>query len=207
MEETAKKRPRLPPSLKDVVYIAVISSPRSGRKSNFEVTAVSMSDFSIIKLNYSRKTRLAPGTVVDLRDFGEMSHYTIEDGVPFESLDKRNLSTVGKALAAAGGINPIGLIKARTMPEEGIKNLFLLLNMDDENALRKLSGEIKTSCTKEKVSHGDLFPYFIKAFSGVKNPPDIRQQEAFVSICGDDPQVMTELIEGYLESFGVGEDS
>jgi hypothetical protein len=51
-----KKRQRLPPTLSDIVYVAVISAPVSGKNSNFEVLAISMSDYSVIKLKYSRKT-------------------------------------------------------------------------------------------------------------------------------------------------------
>ena len=56
-KKTEGKRKRLPPLLSDIVYIALLSDPKSGKDSNFEVLAISMSDYSIIKLKYSRKTK------------------------------------------------------------------------------------------------------------------------------------------------------
>lgn len=198
--DDTKKRPRLPPSLKDIVYIAIISAPAPGKSSNFEILAVSMSDYSIIRLNYSRKTRLQPGMVIDLREFGELSHYSIDDNIPFESLGKREQSYIGKALISAGEKHPIGLLKAQTMAEEGIANLFRLLNMDDPKRLAVFAEEMKKTSFNDNITHRDLFGHFIRAFSGAKNPPDIRQQEALISICGNNPQVIIELTEGYLES-------
>lgn len=201
-KDPEKKRPRLPPSLKDIVYIAIISAPAPGKSSNFEVYGVTMSAFSIIKLRYSRKTRLSPGMVVDLRDFGEMSHYTIEDDIPFDSIRERERAYIGKALISAGEKHPIGLLKAQTMAEEGIENLFRLLNMNDPERLAVFLEGLKRSSFEGDISHRDLFGHFITAFSGVKNPPDIRQQEALISICGNNPLVIIELAEGYLEFAG-----
>lgn len=199
-EDTTKKRKRLPPSLRDIVYVALISAPSPGKSKNFQVLAISMSDFSIIRLNYSRKTRLSPGMVLDLRDFGEMTHYTIDDNIPPESLDNREISYIGRALVSAGEKHPIGLLKAQTMAEEGIVNLFGLLNMDDPERTRVFSEEVKRSSFEGQVTHRDVFGHFIKAFSGAKNPPDIRQQEALISMCGKNPEVIAELLDGYLES-------
>ncbi len=196
-----KKRPRLPPTLRDIVYIAVISTPVPGKDSNFEVNAITMSDYSIIKLKYSRKSRISPGMVIDLRDFGELSHYTIEENIPFESLGNRERSYIGKALASAGEKHPIGLFKAQTMAEEGIENLFRLLNLNDPKRLKIFLEELKKSGLKDSITHRDIFGHFIRAFSGAGSPPDIRQQEALISICGNNPQVIIELAEGFLESF------
>lgn len=201
-KDPEKKRPRLPPSLRDIVYIAVISAPVPGKNSNFEVNAITMSDYSIIKLKYSRKTRISPGMVIDLRDFGELSHYTIEENIPFESLGKRERSYIGKALISAGEKHPIGPFKAQTMAEEGIKNLFRLLNLDDPERLKVFLEELKKPGLKESITHRDIFGQFIRAFSGAGSPPDIRQQEALINICGNNPQVIIELGEGYLEFFG-----
>lgn len=196
------RRVRLPPTLSDIVYVAIISAPSPGKESNFEVLAVSMSDYSIIKLRYSRKTRLNPGMVLDLRDFGDMGHYTIKDNIPINSVDKRVLSYVGTALISAGEKHPIGLLKAQTMAEEGIKNLFVLLNMDDPAKLEKFYTDLKKSQFKGKIAHRDIFGHFIRAFSGKENPPDIRQQEALIKICGNDTEVIFELISGYLDYVG-----
>ncbi|WP_048152958.1 hypothetical protein [Methanolacinia paynteri] len=194
-----KKRPRLPPSLKDIVYIAVISNPAPGKSSNFEVYAITMSAFSIIKLKYSRKTRLSPGMVIDLRDFGEMSHYTIEDDIPFDKIAERDKNFIGKALVSAGEKHPIGLLKAQTMAEEGIENLFRLLNMNDPERLAVFLKVVQESSFEGEVTHRDLFAAFIRAFSGAKKPPDVRQQEALISICGNNPAVIIELAEAYLD--------
>ncbi|ADN36402.1 hypothetical protein Mpet_1649 [Methanolacinia petrolearia DSM 11571] len=197
-----KKRPRLPPSLKDIVYIAVISNPAPGKSSNFEVYAITMSAFSIIKLKYSRKTRLSPGMVIDLRDFGEMSHYTIEDDIPFDKIAERDRNFIGKALVSAGEKHPIGLLKAQTMAEEGIENLFRLLNMNDPERLAVFLKGVQESSFEGEVTHRDLFAIFIRAFSGAKKPPDVRQQEALISICGNNPAVIIELAEAYLDYAG-----
>jgi len=201
-EEPVKKRPRLPPSLKDIVYIAIISAPAPGKTCNFEVLAVAMSDYSIIKLKYSRKTRLGPGMVIDLRDFGEMGHYSIEDNIPFETLGKRELAFTGKALVSAGEKHPIGLLKAQTMAEESIRNLLHLLDMDDPERLSVFFEELKKSQVTDKVVHRDLFAHFIKAFSGAKKPPDIRQQEALINICGNSLPVIIEITGAYLDFAG-----
>lgn len=201
-KEPVKKRPRLPPSLKDIVYIAIISAPVPGKASNFEVFAVAMSDYSIIRLNYSRKTRLNPGMVIDLRDFGEMGHYSIDDNIPFETLGKRELAFIGKALVSAGEKHPIGLIKAQTMAEESINNLLHLLDMDDPKRLSVFFEELKKTSADDKVVHRDLFAHFIKAFSGAKKPPDIRQQEALISICGNSLPVIIEITGAYLDFVG-----
>ncbi len=198
-DEPEKKRPRLPPSLKDIVYVAVISAPSPGKNSNFEVLAISMSDFSIIRLKYSRKTRLSPGTVIDLRDFGELTHYSIDDNIPPETLGARERSYIGKALIAAGKRHPIGLIKSQTMPLEGIKNLFVLLNMTDAERIEVFYEELRKASFNETIVHRDIFGIFVRAFSGCRNPPDISQQEALISICGNSPGVIAELSEGFLE--------
>lgn len=198
-KDTVKKRPRLPPTLKDIAYIAIISEPASGRSSNFEVFAIAMSDYSIIKLKYSRKTRLNPGTVIDLRDFGEMGHYSIEDRIPFEALGKRETAAIGEALISAGEKHPIGLLKARTMAEESIQNLFHLLNIDNPKRLRVFFEELKHSSKEDKIEHKDIFASFIKAFSGAKKTPDIKQQEALISICGNSMPVIVEITGAYLD--------
>jgi len=199
-EEPEKKRKRLPPTLSDIVYVAVISAPSSGKDSNFEVLAVSMSDYSIIRLKYSRKTKLNPGILIDLRDFGDMGHYSIEDGVPLNSIDKRVFGYIGPALISAGNKHPIGLLKAQTMSVEGIKNLFTLLSISDPLKISRFSEELKKSSFDGPVSHKDVFGHFIRAFPVKENPPDIRQQEALISICGNNVDVILELIDGYLES-------
>ncbi|MBP2133739.1 hypothetical protein J2128_001693 [Methanomicrobium sp. W14] len=198
-EPSEKKRKRLPPTLSDIVYVAVISAPSSGKESNFEVYAISMSDYSIIRLKYSRKTRLKPGTLLDLRDFGDIGHYSIDDSIPLESLDKRVLSYAGTALVSAGEKHPIGLLKAQTMAEEGIKNLFVLLNMSDPEKLERFYEELKKNCFDGEIVHRDVFGCFIKAFPVKENPPDIRQQEALLKICGNNALVIGELIKGYLD--------
>lgn len=194
-----KKRARLPPTLSDIVYVAIISAPAPGKDSNFEVLAISMSDYSVIRLKYSRKTKLIPGTVLDLRDFGDMTHYSIEDSVPLKSINKRVAGYIGTALKSAGEKHPIGLFKAQTMAEEGIKNLFVLLNMDDPKKLLKFSEELRKSSLGGTIAHKDVFGHFIRAFPVKENPPDIRQQEALISICGNNPEVILELIDGYLD--------
>jgi len=197
--EPEKKRQRLPPTLSDIVYVAVISAPVSGKNSNFEVLAISMSDYSVIKLKYSRKTKLNPGMVLDLRDFGDMTHYSIEDSVPLKSIDTRVAGYIGTALRSAGEKHPIGLFKAQTMAEEGIKNLFILLNIADPKKLLKFSEDIRKSAFSGTIAHKDVFGHFIRAFPVKENPPDIRQQEALISICGNNPAVILELIDGYLD--------
>lgn len=198
-KKTEGKRKRLPPLLSDIVYIALLSDPKSGKDSNFEVLAISMSDYSIIKLKYSRKTKLSPGMIIDLRDFGEMGHYSIDDNVNPKFIDKRVLGYAGQALYSAGGNNPIGLFKAQTMSEKGIENLLSLLNMADAKKLEKFSDELKRSSFKGPVMHRDIFGHFIRAFPARENPPDIRQQEALINICGNNVDVILELIEGYLD--------
>ncbi len=198
-EKPEMKRKRLAPTLSDVVYVAVISAPGPGRDSNFEVLAVSMSDYSIIRLKYSRKTRLSPGMVIDLRDFGDMGHYSIEDNVLPDAIDKRTAGYIGPALISAGKKHPIGLLKAQTLSSRGIKNLFSLLNMTDCKKLSKFGQELKKSSFNGPVLHKDLFGHFIRAFPVKENPPDIRQQEALISICANSADVILELIDGYLE--------
>jgi hypothetical protein len=137
--------------------------------------------------------------VLDLRDFGDMTHYSIEDSVPLKSINTRIAGYIGTALRSAGEKHPIGLFKAQTMAEEGIKNLFILLNMDDPNKLEIFYQDLKKSQFGGKIAHKDMFGHFIRAFSGKDNPPDIRQQEAFIKISGNDTEVIFELISGYLD--------
>ena len=71
--------------------------------------------------------------------------------------------------------------------------------MNDPERLAVFLKVVQESSFEGEVTHRDLFAAFIRAFSGAKKPPDVRQQEALISICGNNPAVIIELIEAYLD--------